>query len=151
MSPARRWSARLALGFALFLAVAEVVRNWGDWGFWPFWLVDYIAVALLLVGATRSLRGREGAERWLAGGWGFTCAMFYGSFFSHVAALRVDSGAADHGPIEHTQLTWIIGALFALTILGFALSLAGERGARAQLGGGALHASAPSERASSAR
>ena len=126
MTRARRWSARLALGFAVFLAIAEVVRNWGDWGFWPFWLVDYLAVALLATGAWLTLRERAGGAAWLAGGWGFTCAMFYMSFFSHVAELRADPNAADHGPIEHARLTATIGVLFAITIVGFALSLTGR-------------------------
>lgn len=118
----QRTSARIAIGFALFLAIAEIVRNWGDWGFWPFWVVDYIAVALLLVGAMRSLRAGQ-ASLWLSGAWGFTCAMFYGSFFSHVGELLADPNAADHGPIDHWRLTATIGVLFAITIAGLALSL----------------------------
>lgn len=117
-----RLAPRLAIGFALFLAVAEVVRNWGDWGYWPFWVVDYIAVALLLVGAR--LASRPAATRRmapLAGAWGFTCAMFYGSFFSHLEMLSRQE--ADHGPVDHTALTVIIGVLFALTVVGFGLSL----------------------------
>jgi hypothetical protein len=130
MSRAQRWNAKLALGFAAFLAVAEVARNWGDWGFWPFWLVDYLAVALLATGGVLALRDRPGASAWLAGGWGFTCAMFYMSFFSHVAELRADPNAPDHGPADHRVLTAIIGALFAVTILGFAVGLAAARGGR---------------------
>lgn len=122
----QRGSARLAIAFAVFLAVAEVVRNWGNWGFWPFWVVDYLAVALLAVGAVRTLRSGT-ASLWLSGGWGFTCAMFWMSYFSHVAELRADPNAADHGPIEHWRLTATIGFLFALTILGFALSLRPDR------------------------
>jgi hypothetical protein len=74
----------MALPFALFLGVAEVVRNWGDWGFWPFWVVDYIAVALLIWGwrARRSRHARSASL--LAGAWGFTCAMFYMAFFEHL-------------------------------------------------------------------
>jgi hypothetical protein len=119
-------AARLAIGFAIFLAVAEVARNWGSWGFWPFWLVDYIAVALLAAGGVRTLRSRT-ASLWLSGGWGFTCAMFYMSFFSHVETLRADPNAADHGPFDHGPLTIVIGVLFAITILGLALSLARDR------------------------
>ena len=119
-------SARLAVGFALFLAVAEAARNWGDWGWWPFWVVDYLAVLLLLAGGLRSLRERR-ASRWLSGGWGFACAMFYMSFFSHLAELRADPNAQEHGPFAAAPLTLAIGALFALTVLGFALSLGAER------------------------
>jgi hypothetical protein len=71
-----------------------VVRNWGDWGFGPFWVVDYIAVGLLLVAWQAVRRDRADASRWLAGAWGFTCALFYMSFFSHIASLdRPDHGA----------------------------------------------------------
>jgi hypothetical protein len=119
-------SARIALGFAVFLAVAEVARNWGNWGFWPFWVVDYLAVALLLTGAVRTLR-RGAASTWLSGGWGFTCAMFWMSFFSHVEQLRADANAPDHGPIDHWRLTITIGVLFAITIAGFALALLPDR------------------------
>lgn len=126
MPGTHRASARLAIGFALFLAVAEVARNWGDWSNWPFWLVDYLAVGLLLVGATRSLRAREGSL-WLAGGWGFTCAMFYMSFFSHLAELRADPNVAEHGLLEAGPLTLAIGVLFALAIVGLLLSLVPDR------------------------
>ena len=122
----QRGSARLAIGFAIFLAIAEVVRNWGSWGYWPFWVVDYLAVALLATGGVRTLRTQT-ASLWLSGGWGFTCAMFWMSFFSHVEALRADPNAADHGPVEHGPLTAIIGCLFALTILGFARALRPDR------------------------
>ena len=33
---------RMALPFAVFLGVAEVVVNWGHWGFWPYWVVDLV-------------------------------------------------------------------------------------------------------------
>ena len=122
MPRSQRMSARLAIGFALFLAVAEVARNWGDWSDWPFWLVDYLAVGLLLVGALRSLRARE-ASLWLSGGWGFTCAMFYMSFFSHLAELRADPNVAEHGLLDAGPLTLAIGVLFAVTIVGLVLSL----------------------------
>ena len=59
-----------------------------------------------------------------AGAWGFTCAMFYMSFFTHIAQLN----RPDHGPIEHTTLTTIIGVLFALTVFAFVCSLVGYRG-----------------------
>jgi uncharacterized protein (TIGR02246 family) len=120
---ASRIAFHLALPFAGFLGIAEVVRNWGDWGFWPFWVVDYLAVGLLLFGWHGFGRERAGASVWLAGAWGFTCAMFYMSFFSHIATLD----RPDHGPIEHTTLIVIIGALFALTVFAFVCSLVGVR------------------------
>ncbi len=120
--PALRFSARLALTFGLFLAVAEIRRNWGDWGYWPFWVVDYIAVAFLLAG-WRSVNWKPTPRGpvLLAGAWGFTCAMFYASFFSHLERF----GAPDHGPDDPITLTIVIGVLFTFTILGLALALSG--------------------------
>ena len=117
----------MALPFALFLGVAEVVRNWGDWGFWPFWVVDYIAVALLIWG-WRAAGSRPASNVGvLAGAWGFTCAMFYMSFFGHLENLA----SPDHGPIEQRSLTLIIGILFGITVLGFVSSLKAASAARA--------------------
>ncbi len=119
-----KFSARLAIGFGLFLAVAEVARNWGDWGYWAWWVVDYIAVGLLLYGGLRTLRsGARAGLPALSGGWGFACAMFYGSFFSHIQHIT----EPDHGPFEQVPLTITIGVLFLLTILGLALSLLAAR------------------------
>ena len=82
-------SARIAIGFGVFLAIAEVVRNWGDWQPWPWWVVDYIAVALLLFGGRAALPGRaRRSAAPLCAGWGFTCAMFYMSFFGHLETLE---------------------------------------------------------------
>ena len=115
-------SARLALGFPIFLALAEIRRNWGDWGYAPFWVVDYIAVALLLVGWRKAVsRPTARGVGLLCGAWGFTCAMFYASFFSHLQRF----GEPDHGPDDPIALTVVIGVLFALTIVGFGLALAG--------------------------
>lgn len=114
-------SARIAIGFGIFLAIAEVVRNWGDWQWWPWWVVDYIAVALLLYGGRVALRSRSAAP--LCAGWGFTCAMFWMSFFSHLESLH-EKGT---GPIESHTLTAVIGVLFAITIIGLALALVGSQ------------------------
>lgn len=119
----QRFSARLALAFGLLLAVAEVARNWGDWQWWPFWLVDFVAAGLLVAGALATLRHHPRGPVWLAGAWGFTSAMFYMSFWSHVASLHEPvQGNLDHGP-----LTTVIGVMWACTLLGFALSLAAPR------------------------
>ena len=112
-------ASRLAAAFAMFLAIAEVFRNWGDWGYWPFWLVDYIAVALLLIGARAAQRGSRSAAVVLAGAWGFTCSMFYISFFSHLSVIQSNQGAESHGPLSEGFLTVTIGVLFVVTILGF--------------------------------
>ena len=118
------FSARTAIGFGCFLAIAEIVRNWGDWEWWPWWVVDYIAVALLLYGGRLALPGRaRRSAAALCGGWGFACAMFYGSFFGHLETLN-EKGT---GPIESHTLTAVIGVLFAITILGLVLAIVGSQ------------------------
>lgn len=117
---ASRLSAGLALPFAAFLAVAEVVRNWGDWGFWPFWLVDYIVVGLLIVGWRTSRNADARAPVLLAGAWGFACAMFYMSFFLHLSPIV----ATERGPIAPGVLAWGAGVLFAIAAIGFVSSMA---------------------------
>lgn len=114
---------RLAVAFGLFLALAETARNWGNWQWWPFWLVDYVAAALLLVGARLASREAPGDSAFLAGAWGFATAMFYSSFWSHVE--HFDQPA--DGNLEQAPLTVVIGVLWALTMAGFVLSLLGAR------------------------
>lgn len=119
-----RISAYLALAFGIFLIVGEAVRNWGDWQWWPFWVVDYIAAALLIFGGQRALN--TGTVRWLTGGWGFTAAMFWMSFFSYVQNLQAQS--RDHtGPIEDSSLTLVIGVMLAIALIGFLMALLGKR------------------------
>ncbi|MEM9937235.1 MAG: hypothetical protein AAF768_00170 [Pseudomonadota bacterium] len=119
-----RLSAILALAFGGFLFVAEIVRNWGDWQWWPFWVVDYIAAGLLIFGGQRALN--TGTVRWLTGGWGFTAAMFWMSFFSHIDQLRRE--ADEHnGPVDETVLTTIIGVMLVVALVGFLGSLLGDR------------------------
>ncbi len=114
-------SAWLAVAFGLFLSVAEIARNWGNWEYWPFWLIDYIAVALLLIGGVAVLRG-DRAGRWLAAGWGFATAMFYGSFFGHLHAVMNHTVDAADQPRE-PRLTIIIGIMFVFTLIGLTLAL----------------------------
>ncbi|MGU3654529.1 hypothetical protein [Mycolicibacterium sp. A43C] len=114
-------SAWLAVAFGALLAVLEIVRNWGHWQWWPFWVVDYVAASLLLCGGIAALTKRGAA--WLAAGWGFTCALFWGSFFGHYENAR--EGIVTE-PNEET-LTVMIGIMFAITIGGLVVTLVGLR------------------------
>jgi hypothetical protein len=122
-----RAAARLALAFGLLLAAAETARNWGDWQWWPFWLVDFVAAGLLVAGAALVLRGRPGGSAFLCGAWGFTSAMFYMSFWSHIEHLAEPA----EGNFDQLPLTITIGVLWGITLIGFALALASARRARA--------------------
>jgi hypothetical protein len=112
-------SSWLAVAFGLALAVLEVVRNWGAWEWWPFWVVDYVAATLLVIGGLMALR--RGVGHWLTAGWGFTCAMFWMSFFGHYEGLLKAGAAAG---AREQRLTTIIGIMFAITLIGLATSLA---------------------------
>lgn len=117
-----RNSAFLALAFGLFLAIAEVVRNWGNWQPWPFWIVDFIAAGALIWGALRSLR--QGSSRLLSAAWGFTVGIFWMSFFSHTEALNTGDGQTyASGSVSEGMLTLIIGAMLLAAIAGLFMSL----------------------------
>ena len=83
----------------------------------PFAAYDFIALALVLAGAILVLRHRSG--RLMAAGWGFGCAMFYGSFFGHYRNWTAGTGNAG---FEHTMVV-STGAFLALNVLGLALAL----------------------------
>ena len=114
-----RAAAALAIVFGVFLALAEIARNLGNWQWWPFWLVDFIAAALLLGGAALVLRKKRGGIAFLCGAWGFTTAMFYMSFWSHIEHYNE---LAD-GNLAQSPLTVIIGIMWVVTIVGFGLAL----------------------------
>ena len=118
-----RSAAVLGLVFGSFLAVADTARNWGNWQWWPFWLVDFIAAALLIAGAILVIRRNRAGPQILCGAWGFTSAMFYSSFWSHIA--NADRPA--DGNLAQEPLTIIIGVMWVITIVGFCLSLFSAR------------------------
>jgi hypothetical protein len=84
---------------------------------WPFVAYDYIALALLFAGALLLLRLGKG--RLLAAGWGFGCAMFYGSFFGHYVRWTAGTGNL---AFEHTMVM-STGAFLVLNVIGLALAL----------------------------
>lgn len=117
-----RNSALMALAFGLLLAIAEIVRNWGNWQPWPFWIVDFIAAGALIWGGVRTLS--QGSSRLLSAAWGFTVGIFWMSFFSHTEALN--SGAERSyasGMLGEGALTLIIGAMLLASIAGLVMSL----------------------------
>ena len=118
-------SPRFALGFGIFLAVAETARRWGSWPFLPFLLDDWIAGLFLVFGAVRSLRNWAAGRPYQAAGWAFTSGMMYGSFFSH---LEHWSEPPEAGWIPHGALVGIIGVLFAMALSGLGGTLIRTRG-----------------------
>lgn len=112
-----RKSAFIALFFGLFLAIAEIVRNWGDWQPWPFWVVDFIAAGALIWGGVRTLN--QGSSRLLSAAWGVTVGIFWMSYFSHVQVLVEGVHVAE----GEGRLTLIIGVMLLVAIIGLFMSL----------------------------
>lgn len=117
-----RKSALMALAFGFFLAISEIVRNWGNWQPWPFWIVDFIAAGALIWGGVRTLS--QGSSRLLSAAWGFTVGIFWMSFFSHAQDLNSETPETyAGGMINEGVLTLIIGAMLAIAIAGLIMSL----------------------------
>jgi hypothetical protein len=117
-------SPRLALGFGIFLALAETVRRWGNWPFLPFLLDDWIAGLFLVYGAVRSDRDWATGRIYQAAAWAFTAGMMYMSFFGH---LEHWSQPPEGGWVPHGALVAIIGSLFCIALAGLVSTLATSR------------------------
>ena len=113
-------SPRLALGFGIFLALAETCRRWGNWPFLPFLFDDWIAGMLLVYGAVRARRDWPTGRPFQVAGWAFTSGMLYMSFFGHLEH-RADPQEA--GWVPHDALLGIVGFLFGLAVLGLVSTL----------------------------
>ena len=113
-------SPLFALGFGLFLALAETCRRWGNWPFLPFLLDDWIAGLLLVYGAVRARRNWATGRPYQVAGWAFTSGMMYMSFFGH---LEHWSQPPEGGWVPHGALVGIIGVLFALALSGLGSTL----------------------------
>jgi hypothetical protein len=110
------WLGIVLSTIGVFLKIRRVMLQ-AEW--WPFFAYDYIAAAMILVGAYLVLR-RGGAGRLLAGGWGFGVAMCYGSFFGHLENFLNHQGK-DLG-FEKT-MSIAVGVLLAINTLGLVLAL----------------------------
>ena len=110
------WLGLTLSAIGVFLKIVRVMRQ-GEW--WPFIAYDYLAAALLMIGAIAVLRGGV-TGRWLAAGWGFGVAMFYGSFFDHL-----DNWANHVGRDLAFEriMVYSTGAFLALNLIGLALAL----------------------------
>jgi hypothetical protein len=117
-----------ALGFGIFLALAETVRRFGNWPYLPFLLDDWLAGLFLVAAAIKARRDWARGRPYQAAAWAFTCGMMYMSFFGH---LEHWAAPPEAGWIPHGALVGIIGLLFALALLGLGTTLGrGEGGGR---------------------
>ena len=110
------WLGLALSAIGVFLKIARVLRQ-PEW--WPFFLYDYLAAAILVIGAAAVLRGGL-PGRWLAAGWGFGTAMAYGSFFGHLERWLTKSGP--DLSFERT-MSYSAGILLAINAVGLALAL----------------------------
>ncbi|MEM9839127.1 MAG: hypothetical protein AAF830_08225 [Pseudomonadota bacterium] len=118
-------SAYTAIVFAIFLAIAEAYRNWGDWQWWPWWLIDYICSAMLLAGAAVYLCTKDRA--FLAGAWGITVSIFYASGFSHIESMAASGPQTTQSGVGEELLTATIFAMMAVAAAGLLASALPER------------------------
>jgi len=117
-----KFSRWLAIVGGILVPLAETVRRWSTWQQSPASLFDdYILGAFLLYGAWRTGKDLRSGQRFLAGAWAFACGMGYYSFFGQLKNLRLHE--ADPAPISSEWVAIIKGVLWALAIVGLAMSL----------------------------
>lgn len=112
------FSRRLALVVGVFTPLAETIRRWrqlGDPGMWPVWFDDLLLGGFLLYAAWRTGRDPRVGKSYLAGAWGVTAGMAYGSFFGQLMRLS----EPDPAPIGTAWVVGIkaLGLLLAITAL----------------------------------
>ena len=114
---AQKISAWLGVVLAVIGGPLKILRVMRESEPLPFVAYDFIALGLVLVGAVIVLR--RGSGRLLAAGWGFGCAMFYGSFFGHYEHWSHGTGNAG---FEHTMVV-STGLFLALNVVALGLAL----------------------------
>ena len=106
-----RTFAIISIGFALVHFTGETVWHLQYGQFLPMLIVDYIAVALLLVSGTVLLR-TGGSPGLLCGAWGFEFCLNYRTFFSRMEVLM--SGGND--PVMQVEAI-VLGSLLGVTAM----------------------------------
>ena len=101
-------SAILAVITGLSLAVIKLLLAENLW--WPFAIVEYLAAALLFVGAV--MAWRSGRVAVLCSGWGFTGGITWSTLVHHLQ----DRGSP--GPVEYG-----LSLLLVTVVIGIAVSI----------------------------
>jgi hypothetical protein len=114
---AQKISAYIGIALAAIGLPLKLLRVMRESEALPFVVYDFIALALVFAGAIVVLR--RGSGRLLAAGWGFGCAMFYGSFFGHFENWRRGVGNAG---FEHTMVV-STGLFLVLNLVALGLAL----------------------------
>ncbi|MEM6484882.1 MAG: hypothetical protein AAF662_07865 [Pseudomonadota bacterium] len=114
-------SARFFVYYSLLSATLHFVgETWIhlEYGqFLPMLIVDYIAIALVVMGAVGFLKLGWGPGL-LCGGWGFTFCLNYRTFFWRVETMLNDTATA---VIENTA--YVLGVALAFSTLAFLYSV----------------------------
>ena len=112
-----RTFAAISIAFALVHFLGETIWHVQYGQFLPMLIVDYIAVALLLLSGGVYLRTGKSIGL-LCGAWGFEFCLNYRTFFSRAEVLL--SGAND-SVLEFEAL--VLGSLLGITAIMFLLSM----------------------------
>ncbi len=116
---ARRFEVASAYVLGVLLPLLETLRRRTDFSLPEAYLDDYIAGALLLLGAWAVTRRRPYGPYALAGAWGVLCGGLYYSFFGQ---LR-NAVPEDVSGLPNRVVVAIKGILFAVAILALVRSI----------------------------
>lgn len=116
------FSRRLAFVVGVFTPLAETIRRWhqlGQPGVWPIWFDDVLLGGFLVYAAWRTGRDPRDGQKYLAGAWGVTAGMAYGSFFGQLISLN----EPDPAPIGTAWVVGIKGLGLLLAIITLVITL----------------------------
>jgi len=109
--------AWFSIGFAVFHFIEETATYAMYGAYFPMLVVDYIAIALLLLGAFLHLR-RDWGMGALCGAWGFEACLLYRAFFSRL------SGTMQINAVGHdTAEMWGMGVFLIFVFAAFFVSI----------------------------
>lgn len=108
-----KYFAYFSLGFALFHFAEETVTYFIYGAYFPMLIVDYIAIAILLLGVYLHF-----CKGWnmgvLCGGWGFEACLLYRAYFSRLSgAMETSTSGADAGIEMQALLIFMVGVFLA--------------------------------------
>lgn len=120
-----RLEAKAALALGILLPTLETYRRGiGEWRLdFTTMFTDYLAGALLLIGAWAAYRGRPWADSWLLVGWGWVTGMMVMSFSDQLESTIRDTSTEPFNSL--VLITKLV--LLSISLLGLISSF--KRGA----------------------
>ncbi len=109
----------LVIGLGLSLMIGELWRSWGAGRHWLFVIDDQIMGIALIAGAWAMRRDTQFTRAAFAAAWAFNAGMLYDSFFGKL----IEPESSNPSNWDLTILTALIGAAFALSIIGLIATL----------------------------